>query len=164
MTALLAQPNPCHRANWPCAIWSRHHHTGRPGLLQVICCALVMLLAMGTAAAAKGKAQPVEHYTQRQLLKNWALSVCLGAAWDKRPQAQAAADDAGISASGYFEFSNAPDAAFDQVRQLAIKYAHLEYSGSVEGEWNTMKCIDLYHSAELDRIVKKHVPPSSRDR
>jgi hypothetical protein len=46
-------------------------------------------------------------------------------------------------------------AAYDKLRQLALKYAGLKYGGSIPGDFNIMKCIDLYHSAELDRLAAK---------
>ncbi|SMC18529.1 Type VI secretion system (T6SS), amidase immunity protein [Andreprevotia lacus DSM 23236] len=127
--------------------------------------ALALALFVGTSAAKQRPYGPhnTDKYTQREMLKNWALSVCIAMSWDKKG-VDKVADDAGGTASGYFEYSNAPDAAFDEVRKLASKYAHLEYGGSIPGEFNTMKCIDLFHSDELDRVVKKYVKASSRDK
>lgn len=126
-------------------------------LLAILLCA-VTLASAGASAVGKRPYGPhnTDNYTQRELLKNWALSVCTAMVWDKK-RVEKVADDAGAAAGGYFEYSNAPEVAFDQVRALAKKYAHLRYGGSVPGEFNTMKCIDLYHSQELDRIVKKYV-------
>jgi hypothetical protein len=90
-------------------------------------------------------------YSQRQLLKNWALTVCLGNVM-KDPSDQ---KDANVSASAYLEFSRAKLEDFEKLRQLALKYAALKYSGSIKGNFNIMKCINLYHSRELNRLVKK---------
>lgn len=79
------------------------------------------------------------------------MSVCLAyVATD-----QAARDDANASASAYMEFGRQDVAAYDALRALAQRYAKRTYSGSVPGQFNTMKCIDLFHSAELRRLVVK---------
>lgn len=90
-------------------------------------------------------------YSQKMLLKNWALSVCLAQvardAGDK--------DDANATAGAYLEFGHQPVEAYDQIRDLAQQYAARTYAGSVKGEFNTMKCIDLFNSKELDRLAGK---------
>lgn len=92
-------------------------------------------------------------YSQPVLLKNFALSVCLG----QVAKDEQAARDAGLTASAYLEFGNQDIDAYDELRKLAISFASRKYSGSVEGEYNTMKCIDLFHSKELDQVVQKWV-------
>jgi hypothetical protein len=96
------------------------------------------------------------HYSQKTLLKNWALCACLArVAKDERDR-----DDISVSASGYLEFGHQPIEAYDELRELASKFALRAYSGPIKSELNTMKCIDLFHSKELDtlvtRWVKKH--------
>lgn len=92
-------------------------------------------------------------YDQKTLLKNWTLSVCLAqVAQDDRT-----ADDAGITASAYMEFGHQGLEAYDELRKLVTKYKNLKYGGSVTSEYNTMKCIDLFHSKELDRLASKLV-------
>jgi hypothetical protein len=96
---------------------------------------------------------PIETYSQRILLKNWALSVCFA----QIAKDDGTAEDAGLTASAYVEFAHQGEEAYDQLRKLVDKYKNLEYAGSVKSNYNTMKCIDLFHSKELDRLVTKLV-------
>ncbi|HET8705339.1 MAG TPA: T6SS amidase immunity protein Tai4 family protein [Pseudomonadales bacterium] len=92
-------------------------------------------------------------YSQKTLLKNWALSVCLAAiAKDKAMQ-----EDANATAGAYLEFGKQPIEAYEQLHTLAEKYSKKKYQGSVDSEFNTMKCIDLFHSKELDQLTEKLV-------
>lgn len=92
-------------------------------------------------------------YSQKTLLKNWALSVCLAAV------AKDAGDreDANATASAYLEFGRQRIEAYDAVRELALEYASRNYSGSIKSGFNTMKCIDLFHSKKLDGLVTRLV-------
>lgn len=96
-----------------------------------------------------GESLMIERYSQRDLLKNWAFSVCL-ATVAKDADAKA---DANATASAYLEFGHQGIEAYDELRKLAQEYAARHYSGSISSEFNTMKCIDLFHSAELDRLA-----------
>jgi hypothetical protein len=101
------------------------------------------------AVAAPDARSPVEGYSQKTLLKNWALSVCLAqVAHSVRDR-----DDANAAASAYLEFGRQPIEAYDALRALAQRYANRTYSGSMPASFNTMKCIDLFHSRELDTLV-----------
>jgi hypothetical protein len=105
------------------------------------------LLAFGHQAHA----QSTESYSQPALLKNWALSVCLATV------AKDAADrqDANATASAYLEFGHQPIEAYDKLRALAEQYASKKYGGSIQSDFNTMKCIDLFHSKELNDLAGK---------
>ncbi|NHZ44061.1 hypothetical protein F1609_28420 [Massilia sp. CCM 8693] len=94
-------------------------------------------------------------YSQKNLLKNWTLSACL--AMNANDAATKA--DANATASAYMEFGRQRIEAYDALRKLARKYASLSYSGAVPSEFNTMKCIDLFHSSELDRLVTQLTKP-----
>jgi hypothetical protein len=95
-------------------------------------------------------------YSQKDLLKNWALSACLATvATDPALRA-----DANATASAYMEFGHQAPEAYAALRELAEKYAARDYSGSVEGRFDTMKCIDLFHSRELNRLATRLAKPS----
>ena len=90
-----------------------------------------------------------EHYSQEMLLKNWALSRCLAKSYgDKTVR-----DDANATASAYLEYGKQPIETYNQLDGLVDKYVSLAYGGSVKSDFNTMKCIDLYHSQELQEMV-----------
>ena len=127
--------------------------TIRPGLVAM---SFVMLAVSGQAHAQQVKEQysesMTETYSQKTLLKNWALSVCL-AKISKDPSAK---EDANATASAYLEFGHQRIEVYDALRDIAERYANRRYSGSIKSEFNTMKCIDLFHSKELDSLVKRY--------
>lgn len=102
---------------------------------------------MGLAIAAEPTPK-TSQYSQKALLKNWALSRCLGRAYG----AKEAEDDANRTAGAYFEFSRVPVERFEALSVLVDKYLRPDYRGSEGGSFNTMKCIDLFHSQELDSL------------
>ena len=91
----------------------------------------------------------VSRYPQKTLLKNWALSRCLAEVYsDEGTKA-----DANATASAYFEFGVLPVEAYDGVRALISTFSKRKYGGSIKSEFNTMKCIDLFHSNDLDLLA-----------
>lgn len=97
------------------------------------------------------KSSPIEQYSQKTLLKNWALSRCLSQAYmDENVRA-----DANASASAYLEFGSQPIEVYAELDKLIEKYLHATYKGSITSDFNTMKCIDLFHSAELEFVTDK---------
>ncbi len=92
-----------------------------------------------------------ETYSQEILLKNWALSICLAAIAANEQDR----NDANATASAYLEFGKQQTEAYDSLRSLAKQYASKKYGSSVGSELNTMKCIDLFHSHELNSLVQK---------
>lgn len=102
------------------------------------------------AEEAKSYSEPeTAKYSQRTLLKNWALSVCLAkVANDEQTKA-----DANATAGAYLEFGRQPIKAYEAIHRLVDQYAARKYAGSIASEFNTMKCIDLFQSRELNRIV-----------
>ncbi|MDR2991707.1 MAG: type VI secretion system amidase immunity protein Tai4 [Burkholderiaceae bacterium] len=127
-------------------------------ITRAVALALTFITGAGliTSAWAAEPLPATQRYSQKGLLKNWALTVCLGSVVnDSRDK-----HDADASASAYREFGHQGIEAYDQLRQLALKYAALKYSGAIPGDFNIMKCIDLYHSDELDRLATRLVKAS----
>jgi hypothetical protein len=104
---------------------------------------LVILSAAQPMHAQEGEART---YSQKTLLKNWALSRCLG---QVNPDGKSR-EDANASASAYLEFGRQPIQVYEALGGIVDKYVNKKYAGSVRSEFNTMKCIDLFHSKELD--------------
>jgi hypothetical protein len=107
----------------------------------------------------------VWNYPSRVLVKNLALSVCLA----QIAKDTSTASDAGSSANGYFQYSSIGFEELDEIRALANEFAALKYGGHTEfgaksPDFNTMKCIDLFHSAELDALVGKFLEERPRER
>ena len=87
--------------------------------------------------------------TQAMLLKKWALSRCLAKAGADSP----AGDDAAKTAAAYLERGATGIETYEKLDALADNYLKHEYAGSVKSNYNTMKCLDLYDSEELDKLV-----------
>jgi hypothetical protein len=103
----------------------------------------------------QGRTNPIYTYSQKTLLKNWALSRCLGrVATDEKSRS-----DAYATASAYLEFGHQGKEEYDGISVLVEKYVSTPYGGSIESNFNTMKCIDLFHSKELDQFVNKVTRP-----
>lgn len=101
-------------------------------------------------AAPPPAAQPMAGtYSQRDLLKNWAFSVCLA----EVSKDAATKADANATAGAYLEFGQQGIEAYQALHELVDSYVARRYAGSSGAEYNTMKCIDLLHSIELDRLV-----------
>jgi hypothetical protein len=105
---------------------------------------------------ARDGAPMTASYSQKDLLKNWALSTCLAIVVTD-PALRA---DANATASAYMEFGHQAPEAYAALRELAENYAARRYSGSVEGRFDTMKCIDLFHSRELNSLATRLAKPS----
>ena len=90
-------------------------------------------------------------YSQKTLLKNWALSRCLAQTSNDGPSK----NDANATASAYLEFGKQPIEVYDELSKVVDKYVKRTYGGSVKSDFNTMKCIDLFHSKELERLASK---------
>jgi hypothetical protein len=108
----------------------------------------VILLSLTQPAISQDEAK---HYSQKTLLKNWALSRCLGQVYaDAKTKA-----DANATAGAYLEFGHQPIEAYDALSALVTKYVNRQYGSSVGSDLNTMKCIDLFHSKELDALARR---------
>jgi hypothetical protein len=53
------------------------------------------------------------------------------------------------------EFGHQQIEAYDSIRKIVEKFISKKYAGTVASEFNTMKCIDLFHSKELDGLSSK---------
>ena len=113
------------------------HHT---------CLGLALTLCV---ACARGPGV-AEQNTQVAILKKWALSRCLAKASGDSP----AGDDAAKTAAAYLEMGEAGIEVYEKLDALAGGYLAREYSGSVKSNYNTMKCLDLYDSDELDKLAR----------
>ncbi len=97
-------------------------------------------------------------YSEQILLKNWALSRCIGQAFANEQTRQ----DAYNSASGYLEYGHAPIEAYDDIGKLITIFLAKKYGGSIPGTFHTMECIDLFHSKALADVVDKYSRPKAK--
>lgn len=91
--------------------------------------------------------------------KDRALAACISEAYKGSP----AGDDANITQSAFLEWTYYDDENGDPaVDRLVEKYLHRDYSNPVEGyagaRLDLLKCLDMYHSQELDEQIRKYVP------
>jgi hypothetical protein len=93
------------------------------------------------------------HYTPIEYLRNFALSACVAEGY---ASSAVAAKDAVASADGYMELGSLDIAAYNEARALVQKFLAKEYPSLSGEKLIMMKCVDLYHSKELDRIAKKY--------
>ncbi|WP_082485892.1 MULTISPECIES: T6SS amidase immunity protein Tai4 family protein [unclassified Acidovorax] len=125
--------------------------------MKALFIALALIAWITPPAFARPLAQ-TSQYSQKTLLKNWALSICLAqVAQDERT-----AQDAASTAGAYLEFGHQDLVVYEQIRALVAKYVALQYGGSVPSEFKTMKCIDLFHSKELDQLTARATVKKSK--
>jgi hypothetical protein len=116
---------------------------------------LAATIALLTASlmANAGAAEPRVPYTPVQYLKNFALSVCLGEGFKSDADV---AKEATAAAGGYLELGKFPFEAHEEAAALAKKFLAKEYLSMHGQKLTVMKCIDLFHSKELDRLARKY--------
>jgi hypothetical protein len=119
-------------------------------MIKTISTAL-LILCMGAITHAS-ESTP-ESYPQKILFKNWTLSRCLAKAYPS----PISKDDAEATASAFLEFSKFSLDANEKAEVLVDKFLSKKYDGAVKSNYNTMKCIDLFHSKELDNLAKMYV-------
>ena len=108
---------------------------------------LLISLALGL------QAQTVrQNYSPEQYFKNYALSVCLADAYKSDNEVK----DASTSARGYLELGSYPLEAHTEAIELSKEFSKKNYKSITGDEIILMKCIDFYHSKELDKISKKY--------
>jgi hypothetical protein len=115
--------------------------------------AIIPVIAFATLALAQQAYAQEEtgKYSQKMLLKNWALSRCLGQVYaDEKTK-----EDANATAGAYLEFGRQPIESYEALSRLVDEYANRKYAGSIQSDFNTMKCIDLFNSEELEKLVSK---------
>ena len=132
---------------------------------------LVTLLPGGVAAkneagnTAVFKDAKIRNYPPRILLKNWAMSICIA----NIAKGTAIGTDAAKTANGFAEYAVLSIEERDEMLPLINKYIAQKYGGRTEigekpSDFNTMKCIDLFHSAELDALIGKFLEERPRER
>lgn len=92
-------------------------------------------------------------YPPETILRNYALSTCLADAFKDAELRK----DASATAAGYLEFGTGPIEAYTEATLMGREFLKKSYEGKAPVEFNTMKCIDFYHSAELDKLVDRYI-------
>ena len=116
---------------------------------RIIVC--LCLAGLWTTTAAVAQEPATAKYSQKTLLKNWALSRCVA----QIAPDEASRKDANATAAAYLEFGHQPIETYEAIETLVGTFIKREYAGSTKSSYNTMKCVDLFYSAELDRLSRK---------
>lgn len=123
----------------------------------------VLLFAAACSAAntslnsEKSNQTTASSRTYAQNYKDMVLAYCIAKAYAADPHAS---KDATATAGGLDQWSNydAEEGA-SEIPKLVGRYLSRQYH-SIQGEQtklDLLKCIDMYHSKELDVLVKKYV-------
>lgn len=113
----------------------------------------VILFVAALSATTGCSAQSVRTYSDKELLENYALTKCIGMTHNSVELKK----DADASAQGYLEFGNVDFQAYEDAIALASSFLNRSYDSKSGAPLNVMKCIDMYHSRELDVLVEKYV-------
>lgn len=123
------------------------------------CAAAFFLLAALAMPATAGDTVTAIQRSNADNFKDRALGVCISAAYE----GSAAGNDASVTTSAFLEWTYYDfEKANPAVDRLAEKYLRRNYANPVEGyagaEFKLLKCLDMYHSKELNDLVRKYVP------
>ncbi|CCG88431.1 T6SS amidase immunity protein Tai4 family protein [Erwinia piriflorinigrans] len=90
-------------------------------------------------------------YNPQTNLKKYALSTCLSQGY----QSKEIKEDAAAAARGYLEFGDYSLAAHTAVSKLGKVFLAKQYGSQSGAPMTLAKCIDFYHSQQLDNLVKE---------
>jgi hypothetical protein len=106
---------------------------------------------MSSTVDAEDGSGPVP-YSGAEYLKNFALSVCISNAYKSAEVTKDSKD----AAAGYFNLGSFPIEAYEEAEALGKTFLAKKYRGIHGGKLTLMKCIDLFYSKELARLIRKY--------
>ncbi|MBR0777578.1 hypothetical protein JQ625_22325 [Bradyrhizobium diazoefficiens] len=110
------------------------------------------LAAIAVLAASPVAAADRVEYSAVQSLKNFALSACIADGY----RSDEVVNDSKAAAGGYLELGRLPYQAYEEAAQLGRAFLAKDYQGKSGERLTLMKCIDLFHSKELDQLARKY--------
>jgi hypothetical protein len=113
--------------------------------------AAIALVVAALLVNATGANVRVE-YSPIQYLKNYALSACIAGGY----KSDEVVKDSSAAASGYLELGSLPFDAYTEAALLGRKFLAKKYQSISDEKLTLMKCIDFFHSEELDQLAKKY--------
>lgn len=121
---------------------------------ETIRCMLALTLATSLSHAhAQPQGESRQTYSPVGYLKNYGLSICLA----KGLSGDVAKREAGAAAGGYLELGSLNIEAYHASATMAGQFLAKKYVGINGDTLTVMKCIDFFHSKELDQLAKKYV-------
>lgn len=111
---------------------------------------MVVLFVSFITACSHASHNKTTSDNEKEIYKSWVLSRCLSSITNDDIQKQ----DALNTASAYLELSTLPVEDFLKSSDLIEQYISLKYQGTIEGTFNTKKCIDLFNSSQLNELYE----------
>lgn len=115
--------------------------------------ALLLCAVFTQSACANTERLSTPTYSSETIFKNYALSTCLADAFEDAELRR----DASATAAGFLEFGTGPIEAYTEATLMGRDFLKRKYDGMVPVEFNTKKCIDFYHSEELNRLAERYI-------
>ncbi|HLU03361.1 MAG TPA: T6SS amidase immunity protein Tai4 family protein [Advenella sp.] len=143
----------------------------RRPLATILCAIGIMTISAAQAAdaarpAGQGQMQSFTQLPQQalksydnqvKLFKYWTLARC-GATLSKLAGSATLEEDWSNTAAAYLEYSTVPLEANEAAQSLVDKFLKTTTrSGSTGGSYESMKCIDLFNSQELDALAGQYI-------
>jgi Type VI secretion system (T6SS), amidase immunity protein len=119
-------------------------------MMRVFVATMALLLARAAVPPDSSKPE-VPKYSQVELLRNYAMARCLSQAFP----GSALEPDATASAAGYLERGSVNADAYIEIAKLADTFLARKYPSQSAQPLQTMKCIDLFQSKDLNLVVKR---------
>ena len=116
-------------------------------VISAMCFSLALV-----ATNCYGGATVRRYYTPVQHLKNYALSSCIANGY----QSKEVINDAVAAANGYKELGSLDIDAYNEAAALGQAFLSRSYMSQSGESLIIMKCIDFFHSKELDRLARKY--------
>jgi hypothetical protein len=114
---------------------------------------LYCLWGIAMAAQAKPAETDFRSYTPVQNLKSYALTICLARGFaDNKPFNI----ETHVAARAYIDFGKFGIDAYNEAAALATRFVAKNYESENGEKLTILKCIDLFHSAELASLAKKY--------
>jgi Type VI secretion system (T6SS), amidase immunity protein len=111
--------------------------------LIAVCCALTL---SGSLRAQPGS----EARSAEDSAKDWALLRCLGHGASSAKMRR----DYFASAGAIFQRSQIAVERFNELDALAQQFVGRKYGGTLNVRYNGLKCVNFYHSRELQSMVE----------
>jgi hypothetical protein len=119
-------------------------------MMRVFVATMALLLARAAVPPDNSKPE-VPKYSQVELLRNYAMARCLSQAFP----GSALEPDATATAAGYLERGSVSADAYVEIARLADTFLARKYPSQSGQPLQTMKCIDLFQSKDLNLVVKR---------
>ncbi len=114
---------------------------------------LLLLGLLPLTSAAAPEAPLYQRLGPEQNLKAYALNFCIGEAFKEQKAIQT---ETIVAARAYFDFGRFGHDAYIDAAKLATSFLAKNYISENGEKLAMLKCIDLFHSKELDALAKKY--------